>query len=88
MVTLTLLESLATLPDPRSPHGRIHPLPAILGMVALAMLLGRDSLVGIARFGRQIAHPRPTPGASDATKRPRFPPGLAPCGGSMPSNSK
>ena len=50
---MTLYDSLATLPDPRSRHGQIHPLPAVLGLVALAMLMGRKSLVGIARFGRQ-----------------------------------
>ncbi|MFO0807206.1 MAG: ISAs1 family transposase [Gemmataceae bacterium] len=57
MATCTLAEALATLPDPRSPHGRIHPLPAVLGMVALAMLMGRTSLAGIARFGRQYGPP-------------------------------
>lgn len=53
MATCTLFEALATLPDPRSRHGRIHPLPAVMGLVALAMLMGRKSLVGISRFGRQ-----------------------------------
>ena len=49
----TLFDELATVPDPRSRHGQRHPLSAILGMVALAMLMGRTSLAGIARFGRQ-----------------------------------
>lgn len=49
----TLYDALATLPDPRSRHGRIHPLPAVLGLVTLALLMGRTSLTGIARFGRQ-----------------------------------
>lgn len=53
----TLVEALATLPDPRSRHGRIHPLPAVMGMVALALLMGRTSLAGIARFGRQFGIP-------------------------------
>src|SRR5437588_2129925 len=53
----TLLEALATLPDPRSRRGRIHPLPAVVGLVALAMLMGRKSLIGIARFGRQYGTP-------------------------------
>ncbi len=57
MAAITLVDALATLPDPRSPHGRIHPLPAVLGLVALAMLMGRKSLVGIARFGRQFGPP-------------------------------
>lgn len=57
MAPVTLFEALAAMPDPRSRHGQIHPLPAVLGMVALAMLLGRKSLTGIARFGRQYGTP-------------------------------
>jgi hypothetical protein len=57
MSPCTLFEALATLPDPRSRHGQIHPLPAVLGLVALAMLMGRTTLVGIARFGRQHGTP-------------------------------
>ncbi|AMV23796.1 hypothetical protein VT84_05245 [Gemmata sp. SH-PL17] len=53
----TLYDALATLPDPRSRHGRVHPLPAVLGLVALALLMGRKSLSGIARFGRQHGTP-------------------------------
>jgi hypothetical protein len=57
MSSCTLFESLAALPDPRSRHGRIHPLPAVLGLVALAMLMGRKGLLGISRFGRQYGAP-------------------------------
>jgi hypothetical protein len=53
MTPCTLYDALAALPDPRSRHGRFHPLPAVLGLVALAMLSGRKSLAGIHRFGRQ-----------------------------------
>ena len=53
----TLFDILATLPDPRGRHGQIHPLPAILGLVALGLLLGRTSLAGIARLGRQYGPP-------------------------------
>jgi DDE_Tnp_1-associated/Transposase DDE domain len=53
----TLFEALATLPDPRSRHGRIHPLPAVMGLVVLALLMGRKSLKSIARFGRQHGTP-------------------------------
>jgi hypothetical protein len=49
----TLLEALAELPDPRSAHGQFHPLPAVLGLVALGLLLGRTSLASISRLGRQ-----------------------------------
>ena len=53
MNTRSLFEVLSTLPDPRSPHGKVHPLPAVMGLVVLAMLMGRTSLSGISRFGRQ-----------------------------------
>ena len=56
-MTCTLFEALASLPDPRSRHGCFHPLPAVMGMVALAMLMGRTSLTSIARFGRQYGTP-------------------------------
>jgi hypothetical protein len=57
MATLSLVDVLAEVPDPRSFHGRLHPLPAVLGLVTLALLMGRKSLAGIARFGRQFGTP-------------------------------
>lgn len=57
MSSCTLFEALATVPDPRSPRGQIHPLSAIIGLVAVAMLMGRTSLAGISRFGRQRGAP-------------------------------
>lgn len=57
MARCTLFEAVGDLPDPRGHHGRVHPLPAVLGMVALALLLGRTSLQGIARLGRQFGPP-------------------------------
>jgi hypothetical protein len=53
MVPSTLFDELATFADPRSSRGCVHPLSAVLGLVVLAMLMGRTSLTGIARFGRQ-----------------------------------
>jgi hypothetical protein len=53
MPACTLYDALADLPDPRDRHGLIHPLPAVMGLVALALLMGRTSLKSIARFGRQ-----------------------------------
>jgi DDE_Tnp_1-associated/Transposase DDE domain len=53
MPTRTLFEALGEVSDPRSRHGLIHPLQPVLGLVALALLMGRTSLRGIARFGRQ-----------------------------------
>jgi len=53
MASLTLFEELATLPDPRNSRGCRHPISAILGLVVVGLLLGRTSLAGIARLGRQ-----------------------------------
>ncbi|AMV26072.1 Transposase DDE domain protein [Gemmata sp. SH-PL17] len=57
MPACTLHEAFAALPEPRGTHGLIHPLPAVTGLVVLAMLMGRKSLQGIARFGRQHGAP-------------------------------
>ena len=55
-----LLEVLALLPDPRSAHGRRHPLGAILGLAVCAMLCGSRSLYAISQWGRdqgaEVAH--------------------------------
>ena len=47
-----LLAAFATVPDPRSRHGRRHPLPAILALATAAMLSGARSLYAIAQWGR------------------------------------
>ena len=49
----TLFDALASVPDRRGLQGIRHPLPAVMGMVALAILISRKSLTAIARFGRQ-----------------------------------
>lgn len=49
---LSLLELLAEVPDPRSPHGLRHPLSAILSLAVLAMLTGAKGYQAIAQFGR------------------------------------
>jgi hypothetical protein len=48
----SLIELLATVPDPRKPRGRLHPLTAILSLAVVAMLAGMKSLEAIAQFGR------------------------------------
>ena len=48
----SLLEALAQVPDPRSTHGRRHPLSAILALSVCAMLSGARSLYAIAQWGR------------------------------------
>jgi DDE_Tnp_1-associated/Transposase DDE domain len=57
MTALSLFDVLAEVPDPRSLRGRVHPLPAVLGLVTLALLMGRKSLAGIARLGREFGTP-------------------------------
>lgn len=48
----SLLQAFATVPDPRQPGGRRHPLPAILTLATAAMLNGARSLYAIAQWGR------------------------------------
>ena len=50
--TPSLLTVLADVPDPRSRHGRRHPLGAILSLAVVAMLAGAKSYQAIAQFGR------------------------------------
>jgi hypothetical protein len=57
MAALSLVEILAEVPDPRSRHGRVHPLPAILALTVLAMLRGCRGPVAIAQFGRDYGTP-------------------------------
>lgn len=60
MAALSLLEALADMPDPRSRHGRRHPLLAILSLTVLAMLRGCKGPTAISQFGRdhgcKLAH--------------------------------
>lgn len=49
----SLLRVLAEMPDPRSRHGRRHPLPAVLALATVAMLCGARSLYAIAQWGRE-----------------------------------
>ena len=55
---LSLREALASVPDPRSPQGRRHPLAAILALAVCAMLGDCRSLYAIAQWGRD--HPELT----------------------------
>ena len=46
------MEALGRVPDPRSAHGKRHPLGAILGLAVCAMLCGARSLYAISQWGR------------------------------------
>ena len=50
---LSLREALASVPDPRHPQGRRHPLAAILALAVCAMLGDCRSLYAIAQWGRE-----------------------------------
>lgn len=49
---LSLLDVLSQVPDPRSRHGRRHPLSAVLGLAVVAMMSGAKGYEAIAQFGR------------------------------------
>jgi hypothetical protein len=48
----SLRAAFERVPDPRSPSGRRHPLPAILALSTAAMLAGARSLYAMAQWGR------------------------------------
>jgi DDE family transposase len=48
----SLLSFLAEVPDPRSRHGRQHPLSAILALSCCAILCGCRSIAAIAQFAQ------------------------------------
>jgi len=50
--TLSLVEALADVPDPRSPHGRRFPLLPVLSLLTLGLLLGYHSLSAILEVPR------------------------------------
>jgi hypothetical protein len=52
MERLSLVEVLATIPDPRKARGLRHPLTAVLSLAVVAILAGCKSLEAIAQFGR------------------------------------
>jgi hypothetical protein len=49
---VSLRQAFESVPDPRFPRGRRHPLPVILALATCAMLCGARSLYAIAQWGR------------------------------------
>lgn len=60
-MSISLMEALLDVPDPRSKHGIRHPLGSILSLIVLAQLQGFGTLDAIVQFGREhgpsLAHP-------------------------------
>jgi hypothetical protein len=52
-----LLAYLAAVPDPRATRGRRHPLVAILGLAAAAVLAGARSIAAIAEWAADAPQP-------------------------------
>lgn len=50
--SLSLIDVLAEVPDPRKRRGQRHPLSAILSLAVVAMLTGAKGYAAIAQFGR------------------------------------
>lgn len=69
----SLYEVFAQIPDPRARRGMVYPLPAILTLLATAMLCGCRSLAAVAQWGRDYNHLAPQLGfsrqAADGTYR-------------------
>lgn len=51
-MSLSLVDVLADIPDPRSRHGQRYPLPALLALITLGLLMGRKSLTAFRRLHR------------------------------------
>lgn len=51
--SVTLMELLEGVHDPRSARGKRHPLPALLGLAVVAMLAGMTSYEAIVQYGKE-----------------------------------
>src|SRR4051812_23850587 len=51
--SVSLMELLESLDDPRAARGKRHPLPALLGLAVVAMLAGQASYEAITQYGKE-----------------------------------
>lgn len=70
----SLAEALATVPDSRRQHGRVHELVPLLQLTVAAILCGARSLYAIAQWGRERLEDSP-----DLLESLGFAPGRSPC---------
>ena len=75
----SLLVALASVPDPRSAHGRRHPLGAILALAVCGMLCGDGASMPWPNGGETRTVPWPTPWDSLETGPPASPPSTRCC---------
>jgi len=50
--TVSLMEALASVPDPRRCQGTRHPLPAVLALLSVGIMCGGRSVYAILQWGR------------------------------------
>ena len=55
--TVSLMELLGSLDDPRSPRGKRHPLTALLALAIVAMLAGQSGYDAIVQYGHERGWP-------------------------------
>lgn len=70
----SLAEALASIPDSRRQHGRVHELVPLLQLAVAAMLCGARSLYAIAQWGRERLEDNP-----DLLESLGLAPGRSPC---------
>ena len=51
-IVLSLVDALASVPDPRRSQGKRHPLPAVLALLSVATLCGCRSVYAMLQWGR------------------------------------
>lgn len=50
--SLSLVDALASVPDPRRARGTRHPLPAVLALLSVGVMCGCRSVYAVLQWGR------------------------------------